>query len=354
MAGGVLTKGLAPLFFHPPALIVAWRRRLPLRPLALLAGAALMAALVALWVVPYALSGPARALGERLSSEVAQRTTGAGAGEAVRHLLRYPFVLAGAAAPWSLVLLAAATRRGRAALRGVLEDPWHALCGAAVGWGVLVFLFVPGTLPRYLIPVLPPAAVLAAAVLVRLYRPWRAAWPWVALACGWLAVAPLAARHELTALPRGDALLLAGSVAVVGALAVAVGHATARRFGIATAALLTGGLLYGVAFAGVTEPAAAFRHQSFVVAAESIAPYVRPQYPVVAAEGTDRRFTWPLAHRLKRVVVERPPEPPYDFVCPRGADVPGRGRLVAESGDFVLWRIRTSPQAGEPPGDDGR
>jgi 4-amino-4-deoxy-L-arabinose transferase-like glycosyltransferase len=130
------------------------------------------------------------------------------------------------------------------------------LCGTAAAWGVLAFLFVPGTLPRYLIPVLPPAAVLVAAALVRLDRTWRAAWPWIALAAGWVVAAPLVARRELAALPPRDALLHAGSEAVVGALAVAVGNATARRFGIATAALLTGGLLYGVAFAGITEPAA--------------------------------------------------------------------------------------------------
>jgi 4-amino-4-deoxy-L-arabinose transferase-like glycosyltransferase len=355
VAGGILTKGLAPLFFHPPALLAAWRRRLPLRLPALLGGLALMIALVALWVAPYALSGPARALGEQLSSEVAQRTTDAGAVDALRHLVRYPVVLVATAAPWSLVLAAAATRRGRTVLRAVPEDPWLALCGVAVAWGVVVFLFVPGTLPRYLIPVLPPAAVLAAAALVRLDRPWRPAWPWAIAGAAWAAAAPLVARHELAALPARDALLLAGSVAVVGVLAVAAGLATAQRFGVATAALLTGGLLYGVAFAGITEPAAAFRHRALVAAAESIAPHVRAHLPLVAAEGTDRRFLWPLAQRLKRLVVERPPEPPYDFVGVRGADVPGRARLVAESGGFVLWRVvRASPREEGPPGGDGR
>jgi 4-amino-4-deoxy-L-arabinose transferase-like glycosyltransferase len=354
VAGGILTKGIAPLFFHPPALFAAWRRRPPFRPLAFLAGAVLMAVLVALWVVPYASSGPAQALRERLSSEVAQRTTDAGGADALRHLLGYPVILLATAAPWSLVLAAAATRRGRAALAGLLDDPWLALCGFAVAWGVLAFLFVPGTLPRYLIPVLPPAAVLAAASLERLDRPWRPAWPWAALATAWALGAPLVARRLLAPLPAGPANVLAGSLAVVGVLAVAAGFATARRFGVATAALLTGGLLFGAAFAGITEPAAAFRHRSFVDAAEALAPHVRPQYPVVVAEGTDRRFTWPLASALGRDLVERPPAPPYDFVCARGAEVPGRGRVVAESGGFLLWRVRAFPAAGEPPGDGAR
>jgi 4-amino-4-deoxy-L-arabinose transferase-like glycosyltransferase len=354
VAGGILTKGFAPLFFHPPALIATWRRRFPLRPLALLAGIGVMAAVVALWVVPYSMSGPARALGQRLSAEVAQRTTDA-AEDAVRHLLRYPFVLAVAAAPWSLVLLAAATSRGRVALQGILAEPWLALCAAAVGWGVLAFVFVPGTLPRYLIPVLPPASALVAAALARLDRPWRRPWPWTALAVAWAVGAPFAARQELAALPTHRVALLGGLLVVAGLLAVATGLATARRFGMATATLLTGGLLYGVAFAGITEPAAAFRLESLVAAAESLAPHVRPQYPVVVAEGTDRRFTWPLARRLKRLVVERPPEPPYDFVCARDVDVPGRARLVAQSGGFLLWRVvRTPPRGEAPPGGGGR
>ena len=354
VAGGVLTKGFAPLFFHPPALLLTWRRRLPWRGLALAGGLVLMLALVAAWVVPYSLSGPVRALGERLSSEVAQRTTDAGAGAVLRHLALYPFVLAAAAAPWSLVLAALATRRGRAALRGVLEDPWIALCGAAVAWGVLVFAFVPGTLPRYLIPVLPPAAVLAAAALARVDRPSSASAPWAVLAAAWAVAAPLAARRPLRALPEADRLLLVVAVTALGLLAVAAGREVARRFGAATAALLAGGLLYGLAFAGVAEPAAARRVQAFVDAAEALAPKVRAQVPLVAAEGTDRRFTWPLAHRLDRIPVERPPEPPYDLVGPVGTEAPGRSRLVAESGGFALWRVRAARPEGAPPGDGGR
>lgn len=354
VAGGVLTKGIAPLFFHPPALLVTWRRRLPWRPAAVAAGVLLLVALVAAWVVPYAVSGPARALGARLTAEVAQRTTDAGASDAARHVVAYPLVLLAAAAPWSLVLAGLLSRRGRAALHRLLDDPWRALCAAAVLWGVLVFLFVPGTLPRYLIPVLPPFSVLAAAAVLRLDRPWRQAAPWAALGAGWAVAAPLVARRQLADLPSTESATLAGAVAALGLLSILIGATVARRFGGATAALLTAGLLYGVAFAGVTEPRAAHRHRAFVAAAEALAPRVRAQVPLVVAEGTDRRFTWPLARRLDRLVVERPPEPPYDFVCPVGEAPPGRGRLVAASGGFTLWRVRASPPGEEPPGGGGR
>jgi 4-amino-4-deoxy-L-arabinose transferase-like glycosyltransferase len=354
VAAGVLTKGLAPLFFHPPALLSTWRRRLSLRPVALAAGFALMLALVAAWVVPYARSGPAQALGARLTSEIAQRTTDRGPADALRHLARYPFVLLGAAAPWSLVVAALVVPRARAALRGLLEDPWLALCGAAAAWGALVFAFVPGTLPRYLIPVLPAAATLAAAALARLDRARGHAWPWAALAATWAIALPLAARGLLADLETPRALLLTGALVGLGLGVVAAAREVARRFGAATAALLAGGLLYGLAYAGIAETRATHRHEAFVAAAEALAPRVRPQVPVVVPEGTDRRFTWPLAHRLGRLVVERPPEPPYDLVGSAETAVPARSRRVAESGGYVLWRVRAARAGEAPPGDDGR
>lgn len=354
VGAGVLTKGIAPLFFHPPALLTAWRLRLRKQPVAFAAGLAVMLALVAAWVVPYARSGPVQALGERLSSEVAQRTTEGGAAGVLRHLARYPLVLLGAAAPWSLLALPLATPRGRAALLGLLDDAWLGLCAAVVAWGVLVFAFVPGTLPRYLMPVLPAAATLVAAALARFDRPSPLAWPWAALAAAWAISLPLAARGLLSGLPAPRAALLAGAVGGLGLLVLAAAHQVARRFGAATAAFLAGGLLYGLAYAGITETRAAHRHGAFVAAAGALAPRVRAQVPVVVPVGTDRRFTWPLAHRLGRLVVERPPEPPYDLVGPAETAVPARSRRVAVSGGYALWRVRAARAEEAPPGDGGR
>jgi 4-amino-4-deoxy-L-arabinose transferase-like glycosyltransferase len=354
VAAGVLTKGLAPLFFHPPALLTAWRLRLRKQPVAFAAGLVVMLTLVAAWVVPYARSGPVQALGERLSSEVAQRTTEGGLAGGLRHLARYPLVLLGAAAPWSLLLLPLATHRGRAGVRGLLDDAWLGLCGAVVAWGVLVFAVVPGTLPRYLIPVLPAAAPLAAAALARLDRPSPLAWPWPALAAAWALGLLLAARGLQADIPAPRAAWLIGALVGLGLLVVAAAREVARRFGAATAALLAAGLLYGLVYAGIVEARAAHRRESLVAAAESLAPRVRPQVPVVVAEGTDRRFTWPLAHRLDRLLVERPSEPPYDLVGPAGTPVPARSRLVAESGGFALWRVRAARPGEAPPGDGAR
>jgi 4-amino-4-deoxy-L-arabinose transferase-like glycosyltransferase len=353
LAGGVLTKGIAPLFFHPPALLVTWRRRLPLRPLALGAGLLLMLALVAAWVVPYARSGPVQALGARLTSEVAQRTTEAG-GDAVRHLVRYPAVLLGATLPWSLALVALVAARARAALSGLLLDPWLALNGAVVAWGVLAFAFVPGTLPRYLIPVMPAGAVLAAAALGRLDRPSARRGPWLVLGASWAVAAPLVAHRQLSALPPPGVWLLAVTVASLGLIAIAAGREVARRFGAATAGLLVGGLLYGLAYAGIVDARAAHRNRDFVAAASALAPHVRPEVPLVVAAGTDRKLTWPLVHRLGRLAVERLPAPPYDLVGPAGTEVGGRSSLVAERGGFALWRVRTVRAGATPPDGGGR
>jgi 4-amino-4-deoxy-L-arabinose transferase-like glycosyltransferase len=333
VAGGILTKGIAPLFFHPPALAACWRRQARWHGPALAAGVASMLALVALWVVPYALSGPVLALGDRLGSEVAQRTAGEGSA-LVRHVARYPFVLLGALAPWSLAVLALALPRGRALLRSLLADDWLALCGTVVLWGVVVFAFVPGTLPRYLLPVVPCAATLLAAAVARVDRPASAGWPWLALAVAWLP--GVAVAHARTGLPAVEL----AATAAAGLLAIAGCAALARRAGALAAALACAGLLYGVFYAGVPERLAAARHAAHVAAAEALAARVRPNVPLVVSEGTDRRFTWPLAHALDRVLVERAPAPPYDLVGPADTPLPERSRFMLESGGYALWRVR--------------
>jgi hypothetical protein len=219
-----------------------------------------MLALVAAWVVPYARSGPVQALGARLASEVGQRTTDRAAADALRHLVLYPLVLVGAAAPWSLLLLPLATRPGRNASRGLLDDAWLALCGAVVAWGVLVFAFVPGTLPRYLIPVLPAAAPLAAAAL-RLDRPSSIAWPWAALAAAWATLLPLGGARPVGGPPRPAGRAAHRHARRPRTPVVASTREVARRFGATTAALLASALLYGLAYAGVAEPRAEARGQ---------------------------------------------------------------------------------------------
>jgi hypothetical protein len=116
-----------------------------------------------------------------------------------------------------------------------------------------------------------------------------------------------------------------------------VGATVARRAGAATGALLVAGLLYGLVYGGVIEARTAEGHRAFESAAEKLAPLARGGVPLVVREGTDRRFTYPLVHRLGRLAVERAPEGPYDVVGV-AADAPSDVRLVSECRGFALWR----------------
>src|SRR4029453_10886353 len=78
LAGAILTQAAAALFFHAPALLPTWRRRLRLRPLALVAGALLMLALVLAWLALYARSASTNALSRQLSAEIARHATASG------------------------------------------------------------------------------------------------------------------------------------------------------------------------------------------------------------------------------------------------------------------------------------
>ncbi|HSB60877.1 MAG TPA: hypothetical protein VLI67_04115, partial [Vicinamibacteria bacterium] len=280
VAAGVLTKGIAPLFFYPPVAFCALRRRdaFPFSARAFALGLLVMAALVAAWVVPYSLRSPAAALGERLASEVAERTVGFAPGRIAWHLLSYPAVVLGSAAPWSLGLLALAAAAGRSRLAASRLDPALVFAGSVVAWGALVFLFVPGTVPRYLIPVLPFLAVLLAALL-----------------------------RESRGVSRG---------------------------------LLAAGLAYGLVYACVVDARVAARNrEQYVGPGEAIAEAVTDGRPLVCLEGVDRKLSYVIAHRLNRAIRERPPEGPFFWVAGREAQPPPGAVKVTEAGRFGLWRI---------------
>jgi 4-amino-4-deoxy-L-arabinose transferase-like glycosyltransferase len=76
LAGGILTKGLAPVFFYPPALYCAWqdRKQMPFAWRSFLIGLALEVSLVSAWLIPYAQRSSAAALGQRLTEEILSRT----------------------------------------------------------------------------------------------------------------------------------------------------------------------------------------------------------------------------------------------------------------------------------------
>jgi hypothetical protein len=183
--------------------------------------------------------------------------------------------------------------------------------------------------------------VLLAAALEKVDRPLPLAWPWLVLGSAWLLALPWVARERLSPLPALEAIVLAAATTLLGLLAIGVGGTIARRTGAVTAALLTAGLLYGLVYGGVVEARTAERHRAFEAAAGDLAPLVRAEVPLVVLEGTDRRFTYPLLHRLDRLAVTRRPGGPHDIVG--AVDHPPSGAtLVRESGSFALWRMEAS------------
>jgi 4-amino-4-deoxy-L-arabinose transferase-like glycosyltransferase len=169
VALGFLTKGLAPLFFYPPVLFCTWmRRRSGIRfsiP-AFLLGTLLAIAVATAWLWPYSRMAPTEELQSRWAYELWRLTSGHGWLGFARHLATYPFLVLGVAAPWSLIALLWGADGWSRLGRLWREDPFLITATATVGWGVLVYLGIPGTDGRYLIPVLPFASVVLARMIV--------------------------------------------------------------------------------------------------------------------------------------------------------------------------------------------
>jgi 4-amino-4-deoxy-L-arabinose transferase-like glycosyltransferase len=346
LAGAILTQAVAAVFFHGPAVLTTWRRRLRLQPLALAAGAVLMLALVLAWLALYARTAPASAFRAQLSAEIARHTTVTSASDALRHVPRSLLPLLLTAAPGSLVLLALVVPRARAALRGLLGDPWLALCGFTSAWAVLWIVVLPGTQPGELITALPAVATLVAAALARIDRPARALWPWAVVAAAWASVIVLGPRVAFLAPPEPRAPALAAAVVGFGLIAIAAATGIARAFGTATAALLVAGVLYGLFTVRDVDAYAVKRHTAFVATAQALAPHLRPELPVVVRRGIDRELTWLLAHQLERPLLARAPAPPYDLVTRGSATVPN-ARFMLESGGYSVWRVRVPHYEGQ-------
>jgi hypothetical protein len=329
VAAAALTQGMAPVLFHAPALVTAWRRRVPPRRVAFAAGFVLMLGLVLAWVVPYARSGLAMAAVAPFSAGASRTPSGGLLGRLALQLTALGSLLL----PWGAAALAVALPRVRAALRGVLVDPWTALCAATTLWGATLFLFAGNGDLSSFVPALPPAAVLFSAILTRADRSLSAAWPWAVVGAAWIAVL-IATR------PPEPAVMLAA----IGLLAIAAAWAVARAFGGAAAGLLAAGLLYGLASSSSSASPRAREQDQLRRTADALAPYLRPELPVVVRRSVDRRLAWLLVQRLDRVVLERRPMPPYDLVAPADA-LPLNAKLMAQAGGYSVWRVRL---AGPP------
>jgi 4-amino-4-deoxy-L-arabinose transferase-like glycosyltransferase/tetratricopeptide (TPR) repeat protein len=349
VAAGVLTKGFAPIFFYPPVLWFAWRRRGEVRFSAgwFLLGAVLAGLLVSLWMVPYSELASLGDLQSRWGDEVRILTTAHGPAGLLRHVATYPLLLLGVSLPWSLALFGAGPAARAGARRSIASEPWLAFAATVVGWGALVYLLVPGTDGRYLMPLLPFSSALLASLL-------RGAAPSAPLGrrgvqAGVFCLLALVVVAYTWSWGRelGDGRRIeAWLTAAIGLATPAAFWVAGRRGGLGPAStLLAIGLVHGVMTAGVWEARRAERGVPLVAAGRELARAVDPAHPVVTTwtNGTGRQLAYAMSQAIGRPLWAHPPQEArrewYHLLAPDAALPPPGPTLLAESGGYSLWRF---------------
>ena len=380
LAGGILTKGLAPLFFYPPVLYLLWRNhsRSGFSAKAFIVGLVAEGALVGAWVVPYTRRAELGLLLKSLTHQVAQRTPlGQGAGEFLKNILSFPLEVVGSTLPWSLLLflwLHPAVRRSTRERIG--QDPLLRLSAAVTLWAFFLLWFMPGAKGRYFMPALPFLALLLAQTVecsafvfsklrptsglhrlrTRLRRVFVESWVgWAVLAVLWCAVvlyAGLSASYSVWQ------PLCAGLLAIV-----AVGHCVGRRgkVHLLFSGLFLVAVMYAIAYAGFTKVHQAERDGQSVAEADAIASWIQDPLPILCAVDVPYSICYRISQKLDRPVLKTAPaHGRYYLVArdPRGfGDTPV---LIGETVTLALWEVESlhSREAGsssfsesEPPPD---
>jgi len=350
----ILAKGIAPLYFYPPLLFLAWRCRaqFPFSTRAFVLGAVALAVLVAAWIVPFALESSLPALTRQAGSEIAERTPLREPAPGANRQPPYPVMLLLAASPWSLLLLAPLVPRVRRATRGLLAEPYVVLAIAVVVWGIVAFAVVPRARPRYLLPALPFAAVIAASVLAALRpasavsaagarRPALASGTaWGILAGVYYLFVVVAGRTVLAATPPSARLFLTIATAAVGSLVILAAARTSRRAHPLAVWLITLGLLYGVAYTGFWERRDADRRMRAVRAARVVAAAVPDRTTsLVCRSDFDRQVAYALAHELGRPLTAVVPDGEYLFVAREGETPPVAAERIALGHGVAAYRV---------------
>lgn len=368
LGAGILTKGLAPLFFYPPALYHALKDRPWGRSArrAFVAGLLVEVALVSAWVIPYAIRAPAGALVVRWAVELVQRTPlRSSASQLLNHLLVYPLEVLGNTLPWSALFLLWLLPETRRSMRKRLaRDSFLGLSLTVSLWAFIVLWLLPGAKGRYLMPAYPFMAVLLAHVLsasrpaldrVGRCAPWSSLRSWVERLFvdawwGWIAVAWLwAAGLAVAASAVGSYPVwqpLSAGIVVIGAVGFAVRFLWRGR--LVFGGLLLAGLLFGVVYAGASRVMIAERHRRRVQEAGEVASWIRRPLPVVCSRDVPRGVCFEISRRLDRVLQRRPPPgSPYYLVA--GADDGGRpgGIMRGAAHGLFLWEMQSAIAAGD-------
>ena len=358
LAGGILTKVLAPVFFYPPVLWCAWkdRERSPFPIKTFVLGLVTEILLVCAWLIPYSLHSSASSLGERWTQEILQRTPfWNGAEEFLKHLLFFPVEVLGTMLPWSVVCclwLVPAVRRH--VLQGIRMDPFLRLAATSALWSFGILWIMTGAKGRYLFPCYPLLAVLIAWTLetplpgltrvmdsipARLLSAARDAF--IRRGTGWVKLSLLwAIGLVLASLPiKNPALwqpLLTGMAAIALTGYVVVRESRLRPFPL----LFLIALLYGIFYAGVTGVRKAEREQRKVDSAQMIAASIPGSLPIVCDRNVAYRDCYMIIKAAGRLVQREPPsQGPYVLVTSLAGGVEIYGPAVAEAPPLGVWKI---------------
>jgi 4-amino-4-deoxy-L-arabinose transferase-like glycosyltransferase/tetratricopeptide (TPR) repeat protein len=342
VAAGILTKLIAPLFFYPPVLFLAWRqrRKFPLAPLPFACGLVAVAAVVSAWLVPYSMHFPMRGLTGSWLAELLTRTTAYSWAAFGRHVLLYPVLVVGWMLPWSLLFLLPGPTPWRSLRDRVRSDPWLLLCATAVVWGAVAFLFVPEHRGRYLLPVAPFVSALVVARFAHggeaREDSWTRRWPlWIAAMLVWAGA--VGVFWFLEPWPAAVVMTSVLGLLVLWAFGYARVHEGSRA---ALPLLLPLGLVYGVTYAGILESREATRNARYTEAARRIAGAIQEDVPIVCHKDVDLKFGYALTQLVGRPLRWRVGADPTTYwIAADLADRPYLGAPVVETDLYDLWRV---------------
>jgi hypothetical protein len=267
---------------------------------------------------------------------------------ALRHVVVYPVLVLLVAAPWSLLPLAAVRGVRRAALRATLSDPWIRLCAAQATWIALVYMFVPGVRGRYLMPMLPFVAVVAArfvrhaeirpgAWATRLGRMLAGRWAlWISASLGLIAIW-VGGRDRLPAHPYP---LVAASGVIVVTLA-ALFWMRSRQPPGPVPALLGLAMVYAAVYVGVAETGRDARYTRLAEIGREFAQLVPEEAAVVCDchDSAGRKVAFALMQGLRRPLASRDRTGPHYRVL-HTADAPAAdARRLHSAEGFTMWLV---------------
>ncbi len=360
LAGGILTKGLAPLFFYPPVIYLALKNRTqtPFSIKAFLLGLGTEIILVSAWLIPYSSRLSVTSLGQNFTKEILQRTPlHQGLSNFLTNLFLFPFEVLGNMLPWSLLLALLLLPEVRKKIRGVIQqDQLIKLATAISIWALFIFWLMPGSKGRYVFPVYPFFSLLLAAMMetgrpVFLNIPPSGLTKRISLfmkqmfiqkQTGWiLLIGVLFSSFFIISIAEGGPLawqpLGAGVFIIAG-----IGHTLRLRKGEGwtLSVLVLIALLYAIIFAGVSAVHKADKERPALYNAKQMASLINKPLPVICERDVPLGVGFFIMQQLNRLV-QRPPPPEiaYYLIARKGKNSPAKGLLLRKAGDFELWEI---------------